>query len=147
MFGCGAVAQLVLSGGSHGLFLTVNFSFGFAATLGILVCGQVSGTQLHLHLPLLNWCFHDRTRVFYPRKPGVCRAKRVTLYNTVSMRHCRRSSEPCSDLCPLPAGERALEKVPHVLSLSDDRRLLRGRHHFRHVLWYVTMHVSLRLQL
>lgn len=45
MFGCGAVAQLVLSGGSHGMFLTVNFAFGFAATLGILVCGQVSGTQ------------------------------------------------------------------------------------------------------
>lgn len=44
MFGCGAVAQLVLSGGSHGMFLTVNFAFGFAATLGILVCGQVSGT-------------------------------------------------------------------------------------------------------
>lgn len=43
MFGCGAVAQLILSGGSHGMFLTVNFAFGFAATLGILVCGQVSG--------------------------------------------------------------------------------------------------------
>lgn len=49
MFGCGAVAQLVLSGGSHGMFLTVNFAFGFAATLGILVCGQVSGK--HLQLP------------------------------------------------------------------------------------------------
>lgn len=45
MFGCGAVAQLVLSGGTHGMFLTVNFAFGFAATLGILVCGQVSGKQ------------------------------------------------------------------------------------------------------
>lgn len=45
MFGCGAVAQLVLSGGSHGMFLTVNFAFGFAATLGILVCGQVSGNK------------------------------------------------------------------------------------------------------
>ena len=44
MFGCGAVAQLVLSGGSHGMFLTVNFAFGFAAMLGILVCGQISGT-------------------------------------------------------------------------------------------------------
>lgn len=43
MFGCGAVAQLVLSKGTHGMFLTVNFAFGFAATLGILVCGQVSG--------------------------------------------------------------------------------------------------------
>ncbi|XP_061906958.1 aquaporin-3-like [Entelurus aequoreus] len=47
MFGCGAVAQLVLSGGSHGLFLTVNFAFGFAATLGILVCGQISGGHLN----------------------------------------------------------------------------------------------------
>ncbi|XP_044052642.1 aquaporin-3a isoform X2 [Siniperca chuatsi] len=47
MFGCGSVAQLVLSGGSHGMFLTVNFAFGFAATLGILVCGQVSGGHLN----------------------------------------------------------------------------------------------------
>ncbi|XP_028269621.1 aquaporin-3-like [Parambassis ranga] len=47
MFGTGSVAQLVLSGGSHGMFLTVNFAFGFAATLGILVCGQVSGGHLN----------------------------------------------------------------------------------------------------
>ncbi|XP_051968273.1 aquaporin-3-like [Xyrauchen texanus] len=47
MFGCGAVAQVVLSQGSHGLFLTVNLAFGFAATLGILVCGQVSGGHLN----------------------------------------------------------------------------------------------------
>ncbi|XP_028827695.1 aquaporin-3b [Denticeps clupeoides] len=47
MFGCGAVAQLVLSGGTHGMFLTVNFAFGLAATLGILVCGQISGGHLN----------------------------------------------------------------------------------------------------
>ncbi|XP_054468089.1 aquaporin-3-like [Anoplopoma fimbria] len=47
MFGCGAVAQLVLSGGSHGTFLTVNLAFGFAATLGILVSGQISGGHLN----------------------------------------------------------------------------------------------------
>ncbi|XP_061116201.1 aquaporin-3-like [Conger conger] len=47
MFGCGGVAQVVLSAGTHGLFLTVNFAFGFAATLGILVCGQVSGGHLN----------------------------------------------------------------------------------------------------
>nr|ATX74158.1 aqp3 [Gobiocypris rarus] len=47
MFGCGAVAQVKLSEGSHGLFLTVNLAFGFAATLGILVCGQVSGGHLN----------------------------------------------------------------------------------------------------
>ncbi|XP_051268136.1 aquaporin-3-like [Dicentrarchus labrax] len=47
MFGCGAVAQMVLSGGTHGTFLTVNFAFGFAATLGILVSGQISGGHLN----------------------------------------------------------------------------------------------------
>ncbi|XP_071322790.1 aquaporin-3-like isoform X2 [Trachinotus anak] len=47
MFGCGAVAQLVLSRGSHGTFLTVNLAFGFAATLGVLVSGQVSGGHLN----------------------------------------------------------------------------------------------------
>ncbi|XP_076853768.1 aquaporin-3a [Brachyhypopomus gauderio] len=47
MFGCGSVAQKELSGGSHGLFLAVNLAFGFAATLGILVCGQVSGGHIN----------------------------------------------------------------------------------------------------
>ncbi|XP_066509851.1 aquaporin-3-like [Hoplias malabaricus] len=47
MFGCGSVAQSTLSGGSHGSFLAVNLAFGFAATLGILVCGQVSGGHLN----------------------------------------------------------------------------------------------------
>ncbi|KAK5871328.1 hypothetical protein PBY51_004214 [Eleginops maclovinus] len=47
MFGCGALAQQVLSDGSHGMFLTVNFAFGFAAMLGILICGQISGGHLN----------------------------------------------------------------------------------------------------
>ncbi|XP_075439561.1 aquaporin-3 isoform X2 [Ascaphus truei] len=47
MFGCGSVAQVVLSKGSHGQFLTVNLAFGFAVTLGILVAGQVSGGHLN----------------------------------------------------------------------------------------------------
>ncbi|XP_007258373.2 aquaporin-3a [Astyanax mexicanus] len=47
MFGCGSVAQFTLSGGTHGIFLAVNLAFGFAATLGILVCGQVSGGHLN----------------------------------------------------------------------------------------------------
>ncbi|CAL8281796.1 unnamed protein product [Gadus morhua 'NCC'] len=46
-FGCGSVAQMLLSGGSHGAFLTVNLAFGFAATLGILISGQVSGGHLN----------------------------------------------------------------------------------------------------
>ncbi|KAG5281101.1 hypothetical protein AALO_G00067440 [Alosa alosa] len=47
MFGCGSVAQLTLSKGTHGMFFTVNFAFGFAAMLGILVSGQVSGGHLN----------------------------------------------------------------------------------------------------
>ncbi|XP_043934006.1 aquaporin-3-like [Protopterus annectens] len=47
MFGCGSVAQVVLSEGQKGRFLTVNLAFGFAVTLGILVCGQVSGGHLN----------------------------------------------------------------------------------------------------
>ncbi|XP_020652080.2 aquaporin-3 [Pogona vitticeps] len=47
MFGCGSVAQIVLSRGSHGRFLTVNLAFGFAVTLGILIAGQVSGAHLN----------------------------------------------------------------------------------------------------
>uniref|UniRef100_A0A8C5LQM9 Aquaporin-3 n=1 Tax=Leptobrachium leishanense TaxID=445787 RepID=A0A8C5LQM9_9ANUR len=47
MFGCGSVAQVVLSKGSHGQFLTVNLAFGFAVMLGIIVAGQVSGGHLN----------------------------------------------------------------------------------------------------
>ncbi|XP_072269626.1 aquaporin-3-like [Pyxicephalus adspersus] len=47
MFGCGSVAQVVLSKGSHGLFLTVNLAFGFACMLGILIAGQISGGHLN----------------------------------------------------------------------------------------------------
>ncbi|XP_048358482.1 aquaporin-3 [Sphaerodactylus townsendi] len=47
LFGCGSVAQIVLSRGSHGAFLTVNLAFGFAVTLGILIAGQISGGHLN----------------------------------------------------------------------------------------------------
>ncbi|KAH0627784.1 hypothetical protein JD844_008126 [Phrynosoma platyrhinos] len=46
-FGCGSVAQVVLSRGNFGHFLTINLAFGFAVTLGILVSGQVSGGHLN----------------------------------------------------------------------------------------------------
>ncbi|XP_078407444.1 aquaporin-3-like isoform X3 [Cetorhinus maximus] len=42
LFGCGALAQVTLSRGTHGMFLTVNFAFGFAVMLGVLIAGQVS---------------------------------------------------------------------------------------------------------
>ncbi|CAL8387437.1 unnamed protein product [Boreogadus saida] len=46
-FGCGSVAQMLLSRGSHGRFLSVNLAFGVATTLGILISGQVSGGHLN----------------------------------------------------------------------------------------------------
>ncbi|KAG1937273.1 aquaporin-9 [Pimephales promelas] len=69
MFGCGAVAQVILSEGSHGRFLTINLAFAFAATLGILVCGQVSGRQtpLKLHLKLLLCMALETGLSFYKR--------------------------------------------------------------------------------
>uniref|UniRef100_A0A3P8W4B0 Aquaporin-3 n=1 Tax=Cynoglossus semilaevis TaxID=244447 RepID=A0A3P8W4B0_CYNSE len=47
MFGCGSVAQLVLSRGSHGTFLSVNLAFGSAVTLGIILSGRISGGHLN----------------------------------------------------------------------------------------------------
>ncbi|NXG59053.1 AQP3 protein, partial [Hemiprocne comata] len=47
LFGCGSLAQIILSRGTHGSFLTVNLAFGFAVTLGILIAGQVSGGHLN----------------------------------------------------------------------------------------------------
>ncbi|XP_053264990.1 aquaporin-3 [Podarcis raffonei] len=47
VFGCGSVAQSILSGGKSGQFLTINLAFGFAVTLGILIAGQISGAHLN----------------------------------------------------------------------------------------------------
>ncbi|XP_069778867.1 aquaporin-3-like [Narcine bancroftii] len=46
-FSCGAVAQVILSRGTHGQFMTVNFAIGLALMLGILVAGHVSGGHLN----------------------------------------------------------------------------------------------------
>lgn len=54
VFGCGAVAQWVLSRGSHGSFLSVNLAFGFAVTVSIWMCGQVSGKVALKECPLLK---------------------------------------------------------------------------------------------
>lgn len=56
MFGCGSVAQVVLSRGTHGGFLTINLAFGFAVTLGILIAGQVSGKALSPPSSNPTWC-------------------------------------------------------------------------------------------
>ena len=49
-FGCGSVAQYTFMGVKHSNqipFLSVNISWGFAVTLGILVAGKASGNTTH----------------------------------------------------------------------------------------------------
>ena len=43
VYGNGSVAQSVLSGGSNGTFLSINFSWGMAVTMGVYWAGSISG--------------------------------------------------------------------------------------------------------
>jgi MIP family channel proteins len=47
VFGCGVVAQVVLSGGSHGGYISINIAWGLAVAMGIYVSGGVSGAHLN----------------------------------------------------------------------------------------------------
>lgn len=46
-FGVGVVAQVVLSGGAAGAYLSINVAWGLGVTLGVLVAGGVSGAHLN----------------------------------------------------------------------------------------------------
>ena len=43
MFGCGCVAQSVLSGGDNGGMLSINIGWGLGVLVGVLIAGPVSG--------------------------------------------------------------------------------------------------------
>lgn len=47
VFGTGVVAQVVLSGGSHGSYLSINLAWGLAVTMAIYVSAGVSGAHLN----------------------------------------------------------------------------------------------------
>ena len=47
VFGSAVVAQVVLSGGSHGSYLSINLAWGLAVTMGVYVAGGVSGAHLN----------------------------------------------------------------------------------------------------
>ncbi|CAN0076476.1 unnamed protein product [Lampetra planeri] len=47
LFGCGSVAQVELSDGTKGRFLTINLAFGFAVTMGAYCAAGVSGAHLN----------------------------------------------------------------------------------------------------
>ncbi|XP_057675592.1 aquaporin-3-like [Corythoichthys intestinalis] len=46
-FSCAGVAQWMLSGGTHGTFLSVNLAVGGGVTLGVLLSGPISGESFH----------------------------------------------------------------------------------------------------
>lgn len=46
-FGSAVVAQVVLSGGSHGGYLSINIAWGLAVTMGVYVSAGVSGAHLN----------------------------------------------------------------------------------------------------
>jgi len=52
VFGVGVVAQVVLSGGSAGQYLSINIGWGLAVTMGAYVAGGVSGAHLNPALTL-----------------------------------------------------------------------------------------------
>lgn len=47
VLGVGVVAQVVLGGGDHGQYLSINIGWGLAVTMGIYVAGGVSGAHLN----------------------------------------------------------------------------------------------------
>jgi len=47
MFGCGSVAQSVLSQKANGDMLSINLGWGFGVLIGVLVAGPVSGAHLN----------------------------------------------------------------------------------------------------
>jgi glycerol uptake facilitator-like aquaporin len=61
-FNNGAAAQLILSRGELSTFLTINIAAATAVLMGVVVCGGVSGWQMHEcnHVLVYRW----------PPKPG-----------------------------------------------------------------------------
>ena len=55
MFGCGCVAQSVLSGKENGGMLSINIGWGLGVLIGVLVAGPVSGWHIDLLEVLSNF--------------------------------------------------------------------------------------------
>jgi MIP family channel proteins len=47
IFGVGVVAQVVLSGGTAGNYLSINIAWGLGVTMGVYVAGGISGAHLN----------------------------------------------------------------------------------------------------
>jgi MIP family channel proteins len=47
VFGCAVVAQVVLSGQQNGQYLSINFGWGLAVTMGVYVAGGITGAHIN----------------------------------------------------------------------------------------------------
>ncbi len=47
IFGCGVVAQVLLSGRENGEYLSISFGWGLGVTMGVYVAGGISGAHLN----------------------------------------------------------------------------------------------------
>lgn len=47
IFGCGCVAQTVLSNKENGSMLSINLGWGFGVLIGIMIAGPVSGEEIY----------------------------------------------------------------------------------------------------
>src|SRR5947208_16515937 len=54
VFGTAVVAQVVLSGQTHGGYLSINIAWGLAVTLGVYVAGGVTGAHLNPAVTFAN---------------------------------------------------------------------------------------------
>ncbi|XP_068683420.1 aquaporin-3-like [Montipora capricornis] len=71
-FGLGSVAQMVLSRGKFGSFLSVNFAWGIAVTMGCYWAGGVSGAHMN---PAVTLAFAVVKRLDWIKVPIYCIAQ------------------------------------------------------------------------
>ncbi|MCU0961340.1 MAG: MIP family channel protein [Pirellulaceae bacterium] len=65
VFGCGSVAQVLLSGQKHGEYLSINIGWGLGVMLGVYVAGGVTGAHLNpaVTLALAVWRRFPRGKI------------------------------------------------------------------------------------
>ncbi len=77
MFGVGVVAQVVLSGESHGDYLSINLGWGLAVVFGVYVAGGVSGAHLN---PAVTLALAVHRGFDWRKVPGYIAAQMVAAF-------------------------------------------------------------------
>ena len=72
IFGVGVVAQVVLSGGASGEYLSINLAWGLAVTMAVYVAGGISGAHLN---PAVTLAMAVHRRFEWRKVPLYCAAQ------------------------------------------------------------------------